>query len=106
MSSQKLIHRVAGDLGPPISVTHRLIDVTGWTITARFKRLEDGSLYTVTAAITATGDGADVPAEYNFSFAVGNLTAGEHEFDFHYSHASIDDFSLDPKNKFRMTVRA
>lgn len=105
MSAQRLIHRVDGDLGPPLTITHRRVDVTGWTITARFKK-PDGILYTLTATITETGDGADVPAEYNFQFLAGNLTEGDHEFDLHYSHATIDDFSIPPKKKLVMTVRA
>lgn len=104
MSSQRLIHRVAGDIGPPLLVTHRGINVGGWTITARFVK-PNGDKYELTATITAAGDGADVPAEYNFQFLTGNLTAGDHEFDFHYSDASIDDFSIPLRNKLTMTVR-
>lgn len=105
MSGQRLIHRVAGDLGPPITVTHRRINVAGWTITARFKK-PNNQLYEITATITAAGDGADIPAEYNFQFLAGNLTEGNHEFDFHYSDASIDDFSIPDKAKMIMGVRA
>lgn len=105
MSCQRLIHRVAGDVGPPILVTHRRTNVAGWTITARFTK-PDGGVYTSTATITETGDGADTPAEYNFQFVAGNLTAGDHEFDFHYSDAAIDDFSIPGKSKMVMRVRA
>jgi hypothetical protein len=103
--SQRLIHRVAGDLGPPITVTHRRINVTGWTITARFKK-PNNQLYEIAATITVAGDGADIPAEYNFQFSAGELTEGDHEFDIHYADASIDDFSVPSKNKMIMRVRA
>jgi hypothetical protein len=104
MSCTKPIYRVDGDVGPPITVEHEEIDVTGWTITARFKK-PSGERYTITATITATGDGADVSAEYNFAFTAGQLTKGNHEFDFHYSHASIADFSIPEKGKLTMVVR-
>jgi hypothetical protein len=104
MSGQRLIHRVAGDLGEPITVTHFGVNVTGWTITARFKK-PDNTLYELTATVTAAGDGADIPAEYNFRFGAGDLTPGDHKFDFHYSDAAIDDYSWPAKNKLTMTVR-
>jgi hypothetical protein len=100
-----MIHRVAGDDGPAITVTHRNVNVTGWTITARFTK-PDGSPYTRTATVTETGDGADTPAEYYFQFQAGDLTEGDQEFDFHYSDASIDDFSIPDKNTMIMRVRA
>ncbi len=102
--SQVLINRVAGDVGPPILVTHRGVNVNGWTITARFTK-PTGDQYTSTATITVDGDGADVAAEYNFEFASGNLTAGQHDWDIHYSAVGIDDYSLPSKTKLRMVVR-
>lgn len=104
MSAQRKINRVAGDVGPPIYVTHRRANVTGWTITARFTK-PDGEQYERTATITEVGDGADVPAEYNFAFLAGDLTAGDHQFDFHFSALAIDDFSLPRGAKLIMTVR-
>lgn len=102
--SRRFIYRVSGDDGPPIYVTHHGVDVTGWTITARFTK-PSGEIYTLTATITEPGDGADVPAEYNFTFAPGNLTAGDHLFDFHYSAAALDDYSVPAKSRLMMTVR-
>ncbi len=105
MTCAQAIFRVAGDLGPPIEVTHNGVNVNGWTITARFKK-ETGELYESTATITVDGDpNNDIPAEYNFQFAPGDLTEGDHEWEINYSDASIDDFTLPAQGHLAMTVR-
>jgi hypothetical protein len=104
VSCPGIIYRVAGDIGQPITVTHRGVNVTGWTITGRFRK-QNGELYEIVAAVTEVGDGADVAAEYSFQFSADDLTTGLQEFDIHYSAAGIDDYSWPARDRFKLQVR-
>jgi len=100
MALQPVIYRVAGDIGPAITIEHRGLNASGLTITARFTK-PDGTEYTIAAVVDDNGP----PALYHFDFAAGNLTEGDHEFDVHLSGAGIDDFSYPPRSKIVMRVR-
>jgi hypothetical protein len=99
-----MIHRVAGDLGPAITVEWPGAIITGWTITARFKK-PNGAEYTRTAVIDESGDGASTAAAFHFDFQSGDLTEGDQSFDLHFDAPDVDAFSLPFPQSLIMRVR-
>ncbi len=98
--------RVAGDIGPPYSVTDEGFDATGWLITFRSTKA-NGEQYTRPAVIDDFGDpGAGTPARYHFDFEPEDLLgAGDQAFDLHFSKISDADFSIPEGFKFTLRVR-
>lgn len=106
MARSLTYRRVAGDEGPPFTVTDDGFETTGWTITLRGTK-PSGEEYTIPAVVAVVGDiGAGTPAEYSFSFTPAILTKGKHSFDIHYANAGEDDFSLPAGFKMTLVVRA
>ncbi len=105
MTCSRVIHRAQGDAGPPITVEFEGQVLTGWTVTARFI-MATGEEYSIAAVVDEVGDGANVPAEFHFDLNVAKMAEGDQEFDIHFAHATLLDFSLPLDGKFTMRVRA
>ncbi len=106
MAESLTFTRVAGDEGPPFTVTDNGFETTGWAITLRATK-EGGAQYTLAAVIDDVGDvGAGTPAQYHFDFGVGDLEKGDQKFDLHFVNPSSDDFSIPDDFKMTLRVRA
>lgn len=104
MANSRIVYRVAGDFEDSIGLVHEGFVTTGWTITARFTKPDD-STYTRTAEVDVVGSDG-MPAEYHIPFQSGDMTEGDHEWDLHYAHTTLADFSLPRESRQIMRVRA